>query len=114
MLEEELVNLVRKVQKRQTEFQTVELKAAGVDFPKRIEHVLRYCQHQVIVPLVINPYVPDANIVIKRVLALLKAAEFRHSRLNHLASPPCSASIQAQMTRTAPSMPVRPLLTHRS
>ena len=36
MLEDELQNLVRKIQKRQTEFQNIELKAASVDFPKKI------------------------------------------------------------------------------
>ena len=36
MLEEELYSLVRKVQKRQTEFQNVEVKAAAGGFPKRI------------------------------------------------------------------------------
>lgn len=35
MLEDELQNLVRKIQKRQTEFQNIELKAASVDFPKK-------------------------------------------------------------------------------
>lgn len=46
MREEELVNLVRKVQKRQTEFQTIELKAAGVDFPKRIYDTLSSFSNQ--------------------------------------------------------------------
>ncbi len=36
MLEEELLNLIRRIQKRQTEFQNVELKTANIDFPKRI------------------------------------------------------------------------------
>ena len=36
MREEELVSLIRKIQRRQTEFQTVELKTAQVDFPKKI------------------------------------------------------------------------------
>ena len=31
MLEDELQNLVRKIQKRQTEFQNIELKAASVE-----------------------------------------------------------------------------------
>lgn len=46
MREEELVNLVRKVQKRQTEFQTVELKSASVDFPKRIYDTLSSFSNQ--------------------------------------------------------------------
>lgn len=46
MREEELINLVRKVQKRQTEFQTIELKAAGVDFPKRIYDTLSSFSNQ--------------------------------------------------------------------
>ena len=40
MREEELIALVRKIQRRQTEFQTVELKAAHVDFPKKIYDTL--------------------------------------------------------------------------
>ena len=46
MREEELVNLVRKVQRRQTEFQTVELKKAAVDFPKRIYDTLSSFSNQ--------------------------------------------------------------------
>lgn len=46
MREEELINLVRKVQKRQTEFQNIELKAAGVDFPKRIYDTLSSFSNQ--------------------------------------------------------------------
>ena len=46
MREEELINLVRKVQKRQTEFQTIELKAAAVDFPKRIYDTLSSFSNQ--------------------------------------------------------------------
>ena len=40
MLEEELLNLIRRIQKRQTEFQNVELKTANIDFPKRIYDTL--------------------------------------------------------------------------
>lgn len=46
MLEEELISLVRKVQTRQTEFQTVELKAAHIDFPKRIYDTLSSFSNQ--------------------------------------------------------------------
>ena len=46
MREEELFELVRKVQKRQTEFQTVELKAAAVDFPKKIYDTLSSFSNQ--------------------------------------------------------------------
>ncbi len=46
MREEELVSLVKKVQKRQTEFQTVELKAAQVDFPKKIYDTLSSFSNQ--------------------------------------------------------------------
>ena len=46
MREEELTALVRKVQKRQTEFQTIELKAAAVDFPKRIYDTLSSFSNQ--------------------------------------------------------------------
>ena len=46
MREEELVNLVRKVQHRQTEFQNVELKAAVAGFPKRIYDTLSSFSNQ--------------------------------------------------------------------
>ena len=46
MTEEELVNLVRKIQHRQTEFQTIELKAAEVDFPKKIYDTLSSFSNQ--------------------------------------------------------------------
>lgn len=46
MREEELFDLVRKVQKRQTEFQTVELKAASIDFPKKIYDTLSSFSNQ--------------------------------------------------------------------
>ncbi len=46
MREEELVNLIRKIQRRQTEFQTVELKAAQVDFPKKIYDTLSSFSNQ--------------------------------------------------------------------
>lgn len=46
MREEELYDLVRKIQKRQTEFQTVELKAAAVDFPKKIYDTLSSFSNQ--------------------------------------------------------------------
>ena len=46
MREEELYNLVRKVQKRQTESQTIELKAAAAGFPKRIYDTLSSFSNQ--------------------------------------------------------------------
>ncbi len=46
MREEELENLIRKVQRRQTEFQTVELKTAAVDFPRRIYDTLSSFSNQ--------------------------------------------------------------------
>ena len=46
MREEELLQLVRKVQKRQTEFQTVELKSAAIDFPKKIYDTLSSFSNQ--------------------------------------------------------------------
>lgn len=46
MREEELMNLVRKVQQRETEFQTVELKAAENCFPKRIYDTLSSFSNQ--------------------------------------------------------------------
>lgn len=46
MREEELVELVRKVQHRQTELQTVELKAAKEGFPKRIYDTLSSFSNQ--------------------------------------------------------------------
>ena len=46
MREEELIALVRKIQRRQTEFQTVELKAAQVDFPKKIYDTLSSFSNQ--------------------------------------------------------------------
>ena len=46
MREEELIDLVRKVQRRQTEFQTVELKAAAEGFPKRIYDTLSSFSNQ--------------------------------------------------------------------
>ena len=46
MREEELYNLVRKVQKRQTEFQTIELKAAARGFPKKIYDTLSSFSNQ--------------------------------------------------------------------
>lgn len=46
MREEELEELVRKVQRRQTEFQTIELKAASADFPKRIYDTLSSFSNQ--------------------------------------------------------------------
>ena len=46
MREEELVNLVRKVQRRQAEFQTVELKAAEKGFPARIYDTLSAFSNQ--------------------------------------------------------------------
>ena len=46
MLEDELQNLVRKIQKRQTEFQNIELKAASVDFPKKIYDTLSSFSNQ--------------------------------------------------------------------
>ena len=46
MREEELYNLVRKVQKRQTEFQTVELKATAEGFPKKIYDTLSAFSNQ--------------------------------------------------------------------
>ncbi len=46
MREEELYDLVRKVQKRQTEFQTVELKAAAEGFPKKIYDTLSSFSNQ--------------------------------------------------------------------
>ena len=46
MLEEELNSLIRKIQRRQTEFQTVELKTAEVDFPKRIYDTLSSFSNQ--------------------------------------------------------------------
>lgn len=46
MREEELANLIRKVQRRQTEFQTVELKTAAVDFPRRIYDTLSSFSNQ--------------------------------------------------------------------
>ena len=46
MREEELINLVKKVQKRQTEFQTVELKSAHSDFPKKIYDTLSSFSNQ--------------------------------------------------------------------
>lgn len=46
MREEELVNLVKKVQRRQTEFQNVELKAAAAGFPKRIYDTLSSFSNQ--------------------------------------------------------------------
>ena len=46
MREEELYNLVRKVQKRQTEFQTIELKAAAGGFPKKIYDTLSSFSNQ--------------------------------------------------------------------
>ena len=52
MREEELIALVRKIQRRQTEFQTVELKAAHVDFPKSS------CGfHQILLWILANPHV---------------------------------------------------------
>ena len=46
MREEELQNLVRKIQRRQTEFQTVELKAAAKDFPRKIYDTLSSFSNQ--------------------------------------------------------------------
>ena len=46
MREEELTCLVRKVQQRQTEFQTIELKAAEKGFPKRIYDTLSSFSNQ--------------------------------------------------------------------
>lgn len=46
MREEELENLIRKIQRRQTEFQTVELKTAAVDFPRRIYDTLSSFSNQ--------------------------------------------------------------------
>lgn len=46
MQEEELQAIIRKVQKRQSEFQTVELKAAEFDFPKRIYDTLSAFSNQ--------------------------------------------------------------------
>ena len=46
MLEEELLNLIRRIQKRQTEFQNVELKTANIDFPKRIYDTLSSFSNQ--------------------------------------------------------------------
>ncbi len=46
MREEELVALVRKVQRRQTEFQTVELKATQLGFPKKIYDTLSSFSNQ--------------------------------------------------------------------
>ncbi|MBR5070722.1 MAG: putative DNA binding domain-containing protein, partial [Oscillospiraceae bacterium] len=46
MREEELVSLVRTIQDRKTEFQTVELKAAQVDFPKKIYDTLSSFSNQ--------------------------------------------------------------------
>ena len=46
MREEELTSLVRKVQQRQTEFQTIELKAAEKGFPKRIYDTLSSFSNQ--------------------------------------------------------------------
>ena len=46
MQEEELQAIIRKVQKRQSEFQTVELKAAEFDFPKRIYDTLSSFSNQ--------------------------------------------------------------------
>ena len=46
MREEELFDLVRKIQKRQTEFQTIELKTAATDFPKRIYDTLSSFSNQ--------------------------------------------------------------------
>lgn len=46
MREEELTALIQKVQQRQTEFQTVELKTAHVDFPKKIYDTLSSFSNQ--------------------------------------------------------------------
>lgn len=46
MREEELINLIRKVQKRKTEFQNIELKASETDFPKRIYDTLSSFSNQ--------------------------------------------------------------------
>ncbi|MBR0464615.1 MAG: putative DNA binding domain-containing protein [Clostridia bacterium] len=46
MREEELENLVRKVQHRQTEFQTVEIKAAKLGFPHKIYDTLSSFSNQ--------------------------------------------------------------------
>ncbi len=46
MREEELQSLIQKIQHRQTEFQTVELKAAAQDFPKRIYDTLSSFSNQ--------------------------------------------------------------------
>ena len=46
MREEELVHLVKKVQRRQTEFQNVELKAAAEGFPRRIYDTLSSFSNQ--------------------------------------------------------------------
>ncbi len=46
MREEELTELVRKIQRRQTESQTIELKSAEVDFPKRIYDTLSSFSNQ--------------------------------------------------------------------
>ena len=46
MLEEELLNLIRRIQKRQTEFQNVELKTANIDFPRRIYDTLSSFSNQ--------------------------------------------------------------------
>ena len=46
MREEELISLVRKVQQRKTEFQTVELKASEKGFPKRIYDTLSSFSNQ--------------------------------------------------------------------
>lgn len=46
MREEELVGLVRKIQSRQTEFQTVELKATEKEFPKKIYDTLSSFSNQ--------------------------------------------------------------------
>lgn len=46
MREEELISIVRKVQKRRTEFQNIELKSAETDFPKRIYDTLSSFSNQ--------------------------------------------------------------------
>ncbi|MBQ3894697.1 MAG: putative DNA binding domain-containing protein, partial [Clostridia bacterium] len=46
MREEELINLVDKIRKRKTEFQTIELKAAEKGFPTRIYDTLSAFSNQ--------------------------------------------------------------------
>ena len=46
MQEEELQAIIRKTQRRQSEFQTIELKAADFGFPKRIYDTLSSFSNQ--------------------------------------------------------------------